>query len=150
MVKLQRIHLYILIKLRAQTLERKIMHKSKGRWVVLSSSLLVSAFALSLVTPVAQAEEITDDSAVISDEVSTNDAPEEAIASLTDEESELVDNVVDELISDVISADETLVTDETEVEAEAKAVAMATEAPAVFANTRVAAGAHAVAYGDTL
>ena len=139
MVKLQRSHLYILIKLGAQTLERKIMHKSKGRWVVLSSSLLVSAFALSLVTPVAQAEEITDDSAVISDEVSTNDAPEEAIASLTDEESELVDNVVDELISDVISADETLVTDETEVEAEADPEAEAVAEAEVEAETEEAA-----------
>lgn len=66
------------------------MHKSKGRWVVLSSSLLVSAFALSMATPVAQAEELTDDSSVVVDNNLTSELVEEASTSLTDEEAEIV------------------------------------------------------------
>ena len=41
------------------------MHKAKGRWVVLSSSLLLSAIALNLAVPVAHAQEVTDESAIV-------------------------------------------------------------------------------------
>ena len=133
-------------------MERKIMHKAKGRWVVLSSSLLLSAIALNLAVPIAHAQEVTDESAMVEGELSTTDVPVEASQSLTNEEAALVE----ELVSEVISADEALLVDETivepdvpplETETEAEVVA---EAPVMFANLRVASGTYSVANGDTL
>lgn len=169
MVKLKCSHFDILIKLGVLTVEKKIMHKSKGRWVVLSSSLLVSAFALSMATPVAQAEELTDDSSVVVDNNLTSELVEEASTSLTGEEAEIVESAVDELVSEVMSVDEALEADETGTEIEevmapveetvvteeaseveaVEATALADTA-AVFASTRVAAASYTVVNGDTL
>ena len=133
------VSLFILIKLGVHKVERKIMHKSKGRWVVLSSSLLLSALALNLATPVAQAEELTDDSVVIAEEGETTAAPVETSAPLTETEAELVDQIVDELVSEVISTDEAIAADET---ISTQTTEVAVQAPAVFATLRVATGTH--------
>ena len=128
-------------------MERKIMHKSKGRWIVLSSSLLLSAVALGMATSVeVQAQELTDDATMVADDAAT----------LTEDETAQVEAAVAELMSEVVAADEELAEPVTEAETEevpeveaAPEVAIQ-EAPVTMAKARVASGTHTVAYGDTL
>lgn len=48
------------------------MHKSKGRWVVLSSSLLLSAVALGMAPSVeVYAQEMSEDATMVADDAET-------------------------------------------------------------------------------
>lgn len=103
------------------------MHKSKGQWIVLSSSILASVVALNLAAPVAFAQDVADEVDApdvtetadqnLETDVTALVAPTEIAPVVSEadiaeaaEVSDLVDSIVDDVVAqDELAAEESLV-----------------------------------------